>query len=237
VSTVWPARLVLALLLSLGVVPVGAQSPAPQEERSAVVGAANPLDAPVLTGGAADDTIVESEVLWYAVDAAPGQQVTATVELLGRPDGGAVAGATVTAVLTDPQRQPLVQADAPFDGFADVRLELPTAQIPPTGSARPLLSVSLQAVDRSGGAEPDGIGGGHRLRLAVEVSGDPSALPAEQVEDAGAAAVPDEPAVVVTAAPVPQPGAPDIVADVLPFALMALAVGGVAGFELNRRGR
>lgn len=235
--------LALGVLLLLGAAAAWAQSPSPQpgwsaaataqEERMAIEGAANPLDAPLLAGGTADDTILQSEVLWYAVDAAPGQQVAVTVEVVGRPDGGTGAGGTVSATLTDPQRQPLAEAAEPFDGTADVVLVLPASEIPLIDGDRPLLSVSL----RTAAGTPDGPGTGYRLRLAVRVSGAASVLPTEEPPGAAADAAREEPAVVVTAAPVPEPGDPDVVADVLPFALVALAVGGVAGFELSRRGR
>ena len=236
-----PSLFALALLLLL-TASAQAQSPSPdpqpsdppavQEERAPIEGAANPLDAPLLTGGTADDTILQSEVLWYAVDADPGQQVTVAVEVVGRPDGATGEGTAIAATLTDPQRQPLVEAAEPFDGTADARLQLPATEIPLIDADRPLLSVSLRAP--SGTADRSGTG--YRLRLSVEVSGEAAALPTADPAGGVASPAPDQPDVVVTAAPVPEPAAPDVVGDVLPFALVALAVGGVAGFELSRRG-
>lgn len=235
------ALLALCAPLLLGVLtataPASAQPPSGpvQEEVPSTTGAANPLDAPLLQAGTVVDTILQSEVLWYAVDAAPGQAVEATVQIVGRPDGPSADDTILAASLTDPQRQPLVEDEVDFDGQADASVALTAVTIPAVGGDQPLLSVALRSQEGAASLE----GTGYRLQLTVAVQGDPlppaeTAPPVTAAPDEGPAS---EPAPAVTSPPAPPPGAPDVVGDVLPFALVALAVGGFAGFELSRRGR
>lgn len=201
------------------------------EEFASVEGAANPLDAPLLMPGTVVDTILQTEILYYAIDALPGQRVAATVTILGRPDGPQDPGAMLEVILTDAQRQPLNTRTTPFVGNTDALIELPGASLPVgvVGEA-PLLSVSLP--DGSGAAALAGTG--YRLQLSIVVDGTAAAPPtAEPSEEATEAPQPD---VTVTEGPTLPPGPADPVADLAPVALIALAVGGVAGFELSRRG-
>ncbi|CAN5246541.1 hypothetical protein BH23ACT9_BH23ACT9_10620 [soil metagenome] len=227
-----PVRSGALLLLIASAILLGpALAAAAVEEVIEVPGAANPLDAPLLGSGAVVDTILQSETLWYAVDAAPGQEVQVTVVLLGRPDGPQADDTALTATFTDPQRQPLQEGEASFDGRTDSRVELAAAAIPAVSGDRPLLSVSLASAAGLDSLE----GTGYRLQLTVLVEGTP--LPAVEAADTDGAADPDEiPPPAVTAPPVVPPAGPDLVGDLAPFALIALAVGGVAGFELSRRG-
>lgn len=209
-----------------------AAPPTPAAEQPGVEGAANPADAPLLAPGSYADTILQPETLWYAVDAAAGQRVGATVIVRGRPDGPTSDTTAVEVTVTDPQRQPLATRSAPFTGAADAVVELPSQPLPDlvvADDARPLLGVTLRSSDATIPLADTG----YRLELAVVVEGtavavDPPPPPA------GDPAVP-EPAPTVTAAPAPPPAAPAVARDVAPFALVALAVGGVAGFELSRR--
>lgn len=205
--------------------------PVPAEEVPSVTGAANPVDAPLLGSGTVVDTILQSETLWYAVDAAPGQRVGATVLVVGRPDGPEADDTVLEVTVTDPQRQPLDVAETAFTGQADGIVELPTAEIPAIGGDQPLLSVSLHA--RAGAQSLQGTG--YRLQLTVVIDGVAMA-PAETAPPVTQMPAEPQPEVTVTSAPAPPPGPPNVVGDLLPFALISLAVGGFAGFELSRRG-
>lgn len=204
---------------------------APTEEVSSVIGAANPVDAPLLGAGTVVDTILQSETLWYAVDAAPGQRVGATILVLGRPDGPEADDTFLAVTVTDPQRQPLDGGDVEFSGQEDGLIELPTVEIPAIGGDQPLLSVAL--LSTAGATSLQGTG--YRLQLTVVIGGDPLP-PAETAPPVTDSAPEPEPEVTITSEPTPPPGDPDVVSDLLPFALVSLAVGGFAGFELSRRG-
>ncbi len=239
---VWTAILVLLAGGAVGTVAAGAQTAAPSapsvpatpstQEVPSVTGAANPAEAPVVPAGSVVDTVLLTEVLWYAVDAAPGQRVGATVVVVGRPDGPTSEAAAVEVTLTDPQRQPLQSREVGFTGTADGVVEMPTAEIPAVGGERPLLSVALRSDD---GEDPLA-GTGYRLQLTVVVEGNPAPVEVETAAATPGGAAPPAPDVTVTAAPVPPPGDPDGVRDLAPGALVALALGGVAGVELSRRG-
>lgn len=206
-------------------------SPQPSQELPSIEGAPNPLDAPLLNAGGAVDTILQSETLWYAIDALPGQRAGATVIIVGRPDGPSSEDTYLEATLTDPQRQPVTQADVEFTGQEDAIVELPAEQVPPVGGERPLLSVAV----RSPTGQTDLEGDAYRLQIAVAVTGTAvpvQSTPAPTQDSPG----PPDPAPTVTTAPPPPPGPAQPARDLVPIALVALAVVGFAGFELSRRG-
>ncbi|MEE8602167.1 hypothetical protein [Euzebya tangerina] len=223
---------ILAILL-LGLLAPAAWAQSPTEEVLSVEGAANPLDAPTVQPGMVVDTILESETLWYGIDAGNGQTVTATVTILGQPEAPESERTDLVIGLTDQQRQTLQEDTAPFDGRTDIEVVLADQAIPPIPGGLPLLSVQLTA-----GADPSGLAGrGFRLVLEVEVTGDAQPLPTVD-----AAPPPQQPSAeagadpLFTAPPAPPDEPPDYVGDLFPFAAIALAVGAVAGFELSRRG-
>lgn len=207
-------------------------SPQPSQELPSVEGAANPLDAPLVGAGSAVDTILQSETLWYAVDAQPGQRVGATVLVVGRPTGPASEDTSLEVTLTDPQRQPITEAEAEFTGQEEAVAELPAEEIPPVGGDRPLLSVGLRS--RTGQADLQSEA--YRLQFAIVIDGSP--LPVDPPTPEGTESAPGSPAPAptVTAVPPPAPRPAQPVRDLVPIALVALAIGGFAGFELSRRG-
>lgn len=228
----------MALLTLAAMAPflsiAGAQSasPSPNQELPSIEGAPNPLDAPLVDAGAAVDTILQSETLWYAVDARPGQRVRATVIIVGRPDAPGSEDTYLEVTLTDPQRQPVTQSDAEFTGQDDAIVELPVEEILPVGGDRPLLSVAL----RSRTGQTDLEAQAFRLQIAVDVTGTPVPIQSLTPERPQDSAGPPDPAPTVTTAPPPPLGPAQPARDLVPIALVALAIGGFAGFELSRRG-
>ncbi|MGI9018603.1 MAG: hypothetical protein ACR2HR_16120 [Euzebya sp.] len=209
-----------------------APNPAPTVELPSIEGAANPLDAPLVGVGSFVDTILQTETLWYALDAQPGQRVGATVGVIGRPGDPVAADTFLEVTVTDQQRQPLEDADSEFRGDVDVFLELATAEVPPIAGNQPLLSVGL----RSATGQADLAGVGYRLQVTVVIDGTPVAVAEPDSGTAGPGRPEPTTGPTVTTPPVPPPGDPQPVRDLTPFALVALAVGGFAGFELSRRG-
>ncbi len=248
----------LSCLLAVGVL-LGAWTPATaatadppaaadtvdRRETPDVEGAANPLAAPALPRGQATDTILPTEVLWYALPAVSGQQVSVTVTVQGRPDGAVVDATIVEAIVRDAQRLPVQEAVVPFDGRTDAVAAPPPAEVPRvTGEGRSAALLSVALLSREG--HGDGGGVGYRVVLQVDVTGDPSpTVSAPPAPGATAAPAPDatvaptQPADGAAAPPQdpPVPATPTSTAtDLLPVALVALALGGVGGFELSRRG-
>lgn len=218
--------------LTLLATGVGAQTPQPSQELPSVEGAANPLDAPLVAAGSVVDTILQSETLWYAVDAGPGQRVGVAVTVVGRPDGPEAEDTLVEVSLTDPQRQPVAQAEVEFNGQEEATADVPAQEILPVGGEHPLVSVGL----RSPSGQTDLEGVGYRVQLTVTVAGTPLPSPNPAAGTPGGPAATPGPAPTVTAPPLPPPGEPQPIRDLAPIALVALALGGFAGFEFSRRG-
>ena len=230
------ATLLLVLLLGGVAGPALAQTKpvdGASEDVPAIEGAANPLDAPVVPPGVSLDSIIQSETLWYAIDAGPGQDISLDVTILAQPDGPEADETLLVASIADGQRQPMVGGDAVFSGLEDVTVSLGPAELPVTGRELPLVSLSLTPPTAGSDLE----GRAYRVSLTITVDGEPLPEPSGPATTSGAqsdTASGSDP--LVTAAPLPDRAPPNYVADLLPVIVVALAIGGFAGFELSRRG-
>jgi hypothetical protein len=247
------AALTAALTAVVAAVVVGAAVALPGVawagvEASGITGAANPLHAPLVPPGAVADTVVTGETLWYAVDVRPGQLVAVRAVVVGRP--GAADDLEVVVGVADAQRQELGSRAAPFDGRRDVVVDLPPVEVPAvappavdppavggsgTGASADPPGALVTVTLRSAGDRP--AAGTHRLQLEVDVTGAPDTHPAPGQAASGGSAPTSDQRTGAQAPPTdPVPTGPAYLRDLLPIAVLALAVGGVAGFELSRRG-
>lgn len=219
-------RLAVFLFTLLALVPVLAapaagQAPATPQATSVQAGG-DPASAPQLPPGLYTDLIREPETLWYAVDAAPGQTVTAVFVVRGRADGPATTSSQISVEVLDGQRQASGSPGAqPFSGTGDVQVQV-TGEPLPTVVEQDIayLSVTLAS---PGGAN-DLAEFGYQLDFLVEVSGDAVERPSA---DPVAAAPPPM-------ADVPQQSGGGL-GDMLPVALFGFAAGGALGFEVVRK--
>lgn len=207
-------------------------APAAAQEQVGVQGSGTPSAAPSLEPGLYLDLIREPETLWYAVPAAPGQVVIATVVVRGRPDGPSTEQSELTAAVFDGQRQASgPPAGAAFNGTVDANVVVQGAALPAAGEGS-YLAVTL--------ASPSGANDlrdvGYQLEFSVDVEGTPSEPPSP--------AEPSEPSEPSPSAP-PEPPSRSrggsAVGDIAPVALLGFAFGGFLGFEgmrsRLRRGR
>jgi hypothetical protein len=208
-----------ALLLALAGVLLLPAGRAVAQEPVAVAGSGTPAEAPRLQSGGYTDTIREPETLWYAVEAAIDQTVAASIAVRGRADGPSSQRSEVRVELFDAQRQPSGDPQvAAFTGVDDTIVQIVGNALPRVENQDiAYLAVSL--------ASPEGVNdlrdAEYTLEFAVQVSGEAGAplteaqRPLDQLQPT-----------VVTSPPPSNP-----VGALLPVVLIALAVGGFAGFE------
>jgi len=198
-----------------------AADPARAREPGAVQGGGSAAEAPRLAPGGYVDLIGEPETLWYAVAARQGQQVAVTVVIRGRPDGVTTASSELQVALLDAQLQASGEPAAqPFDGNLDTQVQVVGEVLPEVGAEGAYLTVRL--------ASPTGLNDlrdlGYQIEFAIAVGGAP--IPVTETQ----------PVLPVEALdPVESRPAAVSFGDVLPLALVVMAVSGVGAFELMRR--
>lgn len=205
-----------------GMVPAHAQEPGP--EPGAVQGGGSAAEAPRLAPGGYVDLIREPETLWYAVDARQGQQVAVTVVIRGRPDGATTTSSELQVAVLDAQLQASGDPAAlSFDGNLDSQVQVVGEALPEVGAEGAHLTVRL--------ASPSGSNDlrdlGYQIEFAIAVGGEP--IPLAETRTATPAPAP-APARQLE----PQPAAASF-GDVLPLALVVMALSGFAAYELMRR--
>lgn len=223
-----------------GMAPAHAQEPAPAAppdpaapgpapagaapEPGAVQGGGSAAEAPRLAPAGYVDLIGEPETLWYAVDALQGQQVAVTVVIRGRPEGVTTTSSELQVAVLDAQLQASGEPVAlPFNGNLDTQVQVVGEVLPEVGAEGAYLTVRL--------ASPTGLNDlrdlGYQIEFAIAVGGEPIPLAETQT------AAPPTPAAAAQRAE-PQPAAASF-GDVLPLALVVMAVSGFAAYELMRR--
>ena len=110
----------LAALLVVAAPAATAQSPVTVE------GGGSFVDAPVLVPGVYADSIQLGETLYYAVDLAAGQRLTATTSIAGQPGGRRFSVVALRATLFSPNREPDLNGDAvtAFNGIDTTSVEV-----------------------------------------------------------------------------------------------------------------
>lgn len=235
-----------ALLVGLLAVALGSGA-AVAQEAIGVQGGGDPLQAPVVREGLYVDTIREPETLFYALDARAGQTVTVVAVVRGQPGGPPSDSTRLRAQIYDAQRQPVAEADERFTGQADAQVPVEAAVLPEVSAGSGNAYLAITVADPGGGVPLAGFA--YALEFSVAITGEASAPAASGTASAPAATgTPSGPAETGTATVPPtvspttppqatEPAPPAVVRDVFPVALVALALGGAAGFELSRRRR
>ncbi len=227
--------LLLVLVLAVTAGPARGQEATPSPdavgeppEPEVVQGAGSAAEAPLLAPGAYADLLLQTETLWYRVDARQGQQVAATVVVRGRPEGARSEVATLRVALLDAQRQPSGRpAEQRFSGQVDAQVEIVGDVLPEVGADGSYLTVSL--TDPAGTAELADLG--YQIEFGVAVGGEP--IVRETATAAAPTPAPRPPAAPLPAAPAPR----STFVQVLPVVLVAFALGSAGGYELTRRRR
>lgn len=208
------------------------------QESVPVEGTGSPIAAPLLVTGLYLDLLRQPETLWYGLEAGAGQEIAVTAVVRGRPDGPASENTQLRVQLLDAQRQPVSEtATDRFTGRVDARVELVGDPLPAVtaGAGPAYLTVTL--ADSTGAVDLAELG--YQLEFAVLVSGETVTAPpaATAVPSAAETAPAGVPSAAPDAEAAAGPTTPNRAGDLLPIALITLAVGGALGFEGARRRR